>query len=307
MRDISASFNFPSGFLWGITLPEQLLYDKESYSLLYRLQENGIKSAVINVRWDFYEPVKGNFDEGTIDGIRLLLTRMRSLNIEPIVQINFDAVPSWSNLEKRTKSENQFSLQFRFAANLAQISVSYTNYYIVQNSFESGKINDFVDQFNLFAENLHRLSDKTKLGLKISEKLISSHNNPFFRIIARNKNAFLEQMNVDFLGVKSSQSLPDFLNAVYKNNKERPQILCYSDMPRNHQDEQKVSIMMDEIYSFWRLYQEGWPVFCYAVSHEEIKSEKLLSLYALFSKNNAFYISTQLPGIPEKWIRFLSE
>ena len=92
MSVCTVSYNFPSGFLWGLYLPEDFVKDRGNIPLLYQLRESSIRSVSITLDWADFEPLKNNYEESLIESTRSLLSRIRTQNMESIVILN-TAVP----------------------------------------------------------------------------------------------------------------------------------------------------------------------------------------------------------------------
>ena len=129
---------------------------------------------------------------------------------------------------------------------------------------------------------IHKLSGTAKAGLLLTSVFSGS-----IRALDRFRYGFLRSTEADFLGLSTAA---DCLNAV-----------------RSIFGEDKLEIMADSLYAVWQFYQEGWPISGYFSRIGVEPGQAAFDLYANTCRRNAFEISTAMPYLPEKWIRFLKD
>ncbi len=292
MNNIEASFNFPNGFLWGNVTSAKIISDKTYQSLIHTLHEKHINALLFSISWSQCEPLKGSFDEPYVDSIRLFLSRVQSQNITPVIILNVRDFPSWKNLEDRSRSRNLMTDEYNFAARLIQSTCTYTNFYVLEMPNNTGNMNGFVSLFKDISEYTHRLSDNCKTGLFVNNndyagKSIFSKwkQNLYFRIT--------EKTHPDFLFVRASGK---FLNTICNSLfvTEKPPIALLSEVTDVLEQEKSVEILTDELFDFWHMYQNGWPIMGFFIDILSVKSKELTELYENSCIENAFRISTQM-------------
>ena len=309
MKIYSASYNYPPGFLWGISPGKDFISDPENYTYLFDLQETGIKAISIYIPWAEFEPLKGNYDEKRIDAVRLLLSRIRSRNIEPVVILDVGEIPQWQNLEKSGKNEGFIEERYQFAANLIDASATYTNYFAVSCSFSSlssGKqMQAELRMHKAICDYLHSISENKFAGTVIPSITAAKKRGGFRNLFGRIQLSALKSNESDFIAIHmDNDSFRDVQSAL--EGKKEPILFLYEGLKTAAPNE-KSNDLMDKLFDIWQIYQRGWRVLG-LLSEMDIKApSKEKELYAISSKNNAFEISTENPELPEKWVRFLKD
>lgn len=309
MKIYSASYNYPSGFLWGISPGKDFVSDPENYTWLFDLQETGIKAISICIPWAEYEPLKGNYDEKRIETARLLLTRIRNRNIEPVVMLDVGEIPHWQNLEKSGKKEGFIEERYKFSAHLIDAFATYAKYFAISfsySSLSSGKhMQAELRMHKEICEYLHSISDKKLAGTAIPSIASARKKGGFRNLFGRIQLTALKSIETDFIAIHADNDSFKEVQSSLEGKKEP--ILFLSDGLKAAAPEQKSEILMDKLYDIWQIYQKGWHVLG-LLSEIDIKApSKEKELYAISSKNNAFEISTDNPYLPEKWVRFLKD
>ena len=129
MNEISASFNFPADFYWGITQSNPDDAEMDFQSMLFRMQEMNVKSILIKVPWAKCEPLKGNFDEVYIESVRQKLIRIRNRNIMPVIIPDTFSTPAWLNLDHPGKEDREIRSGDLFIRHLTEATISLSDYF----------------------------------------------------------------------------------------------------------------------------------------------------------------------------------
>ena len=302
MSTYSASYTFPSEFLWGIVPPEDLINDKENYPYLFSLRENRIGAIRISIHWARCEPLNSNYDELYIESVRSLLSRLREQNIAPLVILNTEEVPGWKNLDHPEKED--FSDEYNFSIHVIDALIPYTNHIGMMCPkgalLNRTKLNARLGIIHEVTEHIHALSASAKAGL-ILTSVFSGSGRPLDRF----RYGFLRNTVVDFLGIGTGAEFLKEMHTVFDD--ERKPVMFLSDGLNDVSAEEKTELMADCLYEVWQFYQEGWPVSGY-FSRIGIEPEATaFKLYTNTCRKNAFEISTDMPYLPEKWLRFLKD
>ena len=309
MKIYSASYNFPPGFLWGVSPGKDFVSDPENYTYLFGLQETGIKAISIYIPWAEFEPLKGNYDEKRIDSVRLLLSRIRSRNIEPVVILDVGEIPQWQNLEKNGKNGSFNEDRYKFSTHLIDAFATYTNYFAIScsySSLSSGKLMQAELQMHKdICEYLHSVSDKKLAGTALPSITSARKKGGFRNLFGRIQLNAMKSIETDFIAIHADNDSFSEVQSSLDGKKEP--ILFLSDSLNTASPDEKSGILMDKLYDIWQIYQKGWRVLG-LLSEINIKApSKEKELYEISGKNNAFIISTENPDLPEKWVRFLKD
>ena len=302
MSIYSASYTFPPEFMWGITPHDDLISDKDNYSYLFSLQENRIGAAQVGISWAKCEPLSGNFDEPYIESIRSLLSRMRERNIAPLVILNTQEFPAWKNLDRPGKED--FSDAYEFSVHVIDALIPYTNH--IGMICPKGALlnrNELNAKLGLLREiigYIHKLSGTAKAGLLLTSVFAGSS-----RPLDRFRYGFLRSTEADFLGLSTAADCLNAVRSIFGD--ERKPVMFLSDGLNGAEAEDKLEIMADSLYAVWQFYQEGWPISGYFSRIGVEPGQAAFDLYANTCRRNAFEISTAMPYLPEKWIRFLKD
>ncbi len=302
MKTYTASYIFPDDFLWGIVPDESFLTNKDSYSSIYGLKEKRVGSVLIDVPWDKCEPLKGSFDEPFLETVRTLLARIRGENIEPFVILNTGKVPGWQNLEKNTDADP--GDVYNFSIHIADALVPYTNFfgsYCPKGSlFSRNLLNEKLSVLSDIRGHIHSLSESAKCGIVLSEVFREKS-----RLFMQLRYDFLKKIETDFFGLPASDAMTGRLTEIF--GEERRPIIFINDGLKSISAAERPEILTDKLYKVWHFYQKGWPVIGYFSETEPGSGSPDASLYEFFSKKNAFEISTDMDGLPEKWKLFLKD
>lgn len=302
MKTYAASFIFPDDFLWGIVPDDSFLTNKESYSAIYGLKEKQVRSILIDVPWDRCEPLKGSFDESFLENIRTLLARIRGENIEPFVVLNTRKLPGWQNLEKNAEADP--GDVYHVAVHIADALIPYTNFFGTfcpkGSLFSRNILNEKLSVLADIRGHIHSLSESAKCGIILSEVLAEKG-----KLFMQLRYDFLKKIETDFLGLPASDAMTGQLTEIF--GEERRPVIFINDGLKSISAAERPEILTDKLYKVWHFYQKGWPVIGYFSETEPGSGSPDTSLYEFFSKKNAFEISTDMDGLPEKWKLFLKD
>lgn len=309
MSTYSASFNFPNGFLWGISMPDDFIREKEYSPILYHLRENGMQAVSITLEWADFEPLKGNYEETLIESTRTLLSRIRNRNLEVIVTLKTAAVPQWQNLEHVTKKTFFSNEKYNFAAHIADALVPYTNYFCLSISdkalFTDKELKTELETQTSIREYILSLNSSAKVGIMFSRGAFTKRNSGFPALFhSLNRNA-LKKTTADFLAVSAEKIDYDGIRGVF--GKERKPLMILPDCIRNSQSQDRFEVLIDKVYDMWNFYQEGWNLLGYLSNLDAQEDSEAFSLFSKTAKNNALEISSADENLPDKWIRFLKD
>lgn len=309
MKVYSASYNFPPGFFWGISPDKNLFSDSDIYAYLYELKENNIRSVSVQIPWADFEPLKNNYDEKKIDDVRLLLTRIHSQNIEPVIILDIGEVPQWQNLEKQSKKNTFIDERYDFAVHLINALVTYTNFFVFSLSHRSltsaRQMQIELLNHKEIRDYLHSLSENKSAGTAVPSIASIKKGGGIRNLFERIQLTEIKSIQTDFLGIHADSSSFEEIQSVF--GEKRIPLLFFSDDLKGIAPNDKADKLMDKLYDIWQIYQKGWPLIgLFSEIEMNLPSEEKL-LYANSSNKNAFEITTENPNLPDKWLRFLKD
>ncbi len=306
MKTITASYNFPPEFLWGIDPGRSLSDDPGSTAFLFQMKEKSIDALLLMIPWDRCEPLKGHYDDAYIESLRSFLGRMKTRGIEPLVIPDIRQVPAWQNLDHPGKKDEEGSGIYAFYRYLVDALIPYTKFFGIlcpaPTLFRRKSVNRTLEHFSELSAYIHSVSEQAKTGLILPDEFGSSKTGGW---ILKSEYEFLKSTEADFLGLRADGDFFPKLNALFE--RERKPVMIFSDGLRNIPDQDKADSLADMLFNCWNFYQEGWPVLGYFSETDITASGVEVILYENSCKNNAFRISTDMPDISEKWIRFLKD
>jgi len=309
MNTISVSYNFPTGFLWGSTPPEDALSETNNSAYLFRLQEKSVRALIIEIKWARCEPLKEQFDEGYIESRRSLLARIKSRNIEPVVILDSREFPQWMNLNHPGRSGSEAAEAYPFYVHLTDALLPYTNFIGLhapqQGLFNGARVRTAMDVFRQTADHIHELSENTKAGLILPRDFGTEKASGVDRLFGRNEYHYLRKAEADFLGLPAGQTATAGIRSVLGEN--RIPLMFITDRLRSGNEEDRFEILADTLYDIWQLYQQGIRVLGYFSETDFNSDSPDTNLYEFSCKNNSLKLSTDMPELPEKWIRFLKD
>lgn len=309
MKVYSATYNFPPGFLWGISPDKKFFSDSGIYAYLFELKENNIQAVSIQIPWAEFEPLKNNYDEKRIDTVRRLLTRIHSQNIEPVITLDFREVPNWQNLEKQSKNKTFIDERYNFAIHVINALATYTNYFILplsDKSLTSPKQLQIELQNHKDIRNyLNSLSENKYVGTAIPSIASIKKRGGIRNLFEHLQLSEIKSMRTDFLAIHAETVSICEIQSVF-GEKKIPLLFLFNDLKGIAQND-KAEILMNKLYDIWQIYQKGWPLIGLFSEIEINSSSEEKILYANSSKINAFEISTENPNLPDKWVRFLKD
>lgn len=299
MSSHSASFNYPPDFLWGIIPYDGFEADKENFSYIFRLQEKHIKAVQINVSRAACEPLRGNYNEEYIETLRTLLTRIHSRYINTLVILNTKDAPGWQKLDHPNKED--YSDEYNFLVHLTDALCPYTNFFGIQcpdgTIFNRSSLTSRLEVITDICGHIQSLSESVQTVL-----VLNSMKNEWLDLV---RYRFIKDIPVDCLGVNADENTFKAVQSLFWD--EHKPILILSDNLKKEQPVRRAEIMADNLYSFWRFYQTGWPILGYFSETDITTASKYQQLYDNSSINNAFMISDDMPYLPEKWRNFLKD
>ena len=308
MKKISASYNFPSGFMWGIDPCRDMLADADINSFLFTLSEKHADALSVSVSWAKCEPLKAQFDERYIDSLRSLFIKIKNRNLEPVVIMNGTDTPPWLNLDVQGKSRPPDTTPLAFYKYLSDCLIPYAKFFCIHCSPASVFKNKTSEQMSAVYQEtsgyLHSLSDKAKVGMILPESFSTAKPGGLNNYLFKRSYSFLKAEGIDFLGIRLMENSLKNIQDIF-GKEERIPLMVISDRLSNVPDAEKTECLADNLFDIWHLYQKGWTLLGYITETELTGTDPAADLYEISCQNNALYISTDQPFLPEKWQRFL--
>ena len=309
MSVCSVSYNFPPGFLWGLSLPEDFVKDRGNIPLLYQLRESSIRSISITLDWADFEPLKNNYEESLIESTRSLLSRIRTQNMESIVILNTAVPPQWQNLEHSDKKDYFIAEKFNFVTHLANAFVPYTGYFGLccsESAYTSDReMKAEIENQNAIRKYIRSLSESKKVGLILLSPSFGKNSGRIrglFQSIRRNP---LKDSEADFLGISTDETAYAGIQNIF--GEDRKPLLMLSDRLNLIPPQERTNALVDKIYDLWQFYQKGWPVQGYFSDFDINGDPETRGFFAETIKENALGLSSDDPRLSDKWIRFLKD
>lgn len=309
MSVCSVSYNFPPGFLWGLSMPEAFAKDRGNSPLLYQLRENDIRSLTITLNWADFEPLKNNYEESLIETVRTLLSRIRTQNMEAIIILNMASVPQWQNLEHDRHKDYFGAEKFNFATHLANAFVPYTHYFGLccsETAYSSGKeMKAEMETQNSVRDYIRSLSESAKVGtvlLSPSFGKTGSLIRGLFQSIGTNP---LKGSAADFLGISTDAAAYAGVQNIF--GEERKPLVILSDRLHTASPQERTNALIDKIYEFWQFYQKGWPILGYYSDLNLNDDPEAAGFFSEICRGNALGLSSDDERLSEKWVRFLKD
>ena len=309
MSKLSASYNFPGGFLWGTTLRDDSLFLKENAAYLYQLKENNISAITVFLNWADYEPLKNNYDEALIDATRGFFSRLSSQNITPIAVFDISEIPHWQNLERSGKHNTFSQEKLNFSKYLANTIIPYTKYFSFLISAKSAASQRSFDTdlktIHEIRDYIRSINDQTQTGILFHAGSFSKNGSFFSQIWNKPAISSLKKSDLDFIGINTAPEMIEQIQIVF--GKERKPLLLYSDQLSSKPIDLRSDTLITNIYEIWRIYQNGWPVLGYFSEIDISEAGSIKERFSTISKTNSLELSTDDPELPEKWLRFLKD
>ena len=308
MNNLSASFNFPADFFWGIVPPDLDDAETDLQSLLFRLQEMSVRAILINVPWAKCEPLKSNFDEVYIESLRQKLIRIRNRNMMPFIIPDTLSTPSWLNLTHPTKEEKESRYGSGFIKHLAGAVASFTNYFGIPCPARVPLIRTGNDPLPAFFyevfTHIRSLAPDIRTGVILPKGFPGSQkgiNAGIFRM----RYGFLKDTGMDFLGIPAADNSAELICSLFGTI--RIPTVFISDGLAGLPPEEQAAILADQVYAVWQMYQKGLPVIGYFSETDLTTDTHHSDIYTNICKSNAFQIAAGMDWITEKWLRFLKD
>lgn len=308
MNDISASFNFPSDFFWGMTPLDPDSQEQDLQSLLFRLQETGIQAILINVPWAKCEPLKGNFDEVYIESLRQKLIRIRNRNMMPVIIPDTFSTPAWLNLAHPAKEDKDSRYGAAFIRHLAGAAASFTNYIGIPCRSHRPILRAGSDALPAFFSEtftyIRSLAPDIKAGVILPEGF-PDRQGGISTAVFRMQYGFLKDSGLDFLGIPAAEKSGDMIRAIFGTI--RIPTIFISDGLKSLPPKEQAPLLADKLFAAWQTYQNGLPVIGYFSEADLTADDPVTEIFTNVCKSNSFRISTDMDWITEKWLRFLKD
>ena len=304
MKEFSASYNFPNGFLWG-SLPEDPVFTSgSSGNPARKLKDANQNAAVINIPWNDLCTGQNSFDENRIESIRYILARLRTMNIETLVFLDSSVIPEHFST-KKINSEDLQNAYYHFAVHIIDAILPYTQFLSVLKLYPSGIFQKDVQKklFLDLREHVKGASDKTKVGITID--YAAAKPSGFITMFTRRNRAYKDIAESEFTLLIIDGPVSD--NIRFISVPDRKPVMTLNHYYGNLPEEQKKYALLDDIFELWQCYQKGTNTGGYFPAITSNNTDRLNDFYSSVCKENALKISTEYPDLPEKWIRFLKD
>ena len=309
MSVCSVSYNFPPGFLWGLSLPEDFVKDRGNNPLLYQLRESSVRSVSITLDWADFEPLKNNYEESLIESTRSLLSRIRTQNMESIVILNTAVIPQWQNLEHGNKKDYFIAEKFNFVTHLANAFVPYTGYFGLccsESAYTSDReMKAEIENQNAVRKYIRSLSESKKVGTILLSSSFGKNSGRIRGLFQAIRGNPLKDSEADFLGISTDETAYEGIQNIF--GEDRKPLLMLSDRLNLTPPQERTNALVDKIYDLWQFYQKGWPVQGYFSDLDVNGDPETAGFFSEIIKQNALGLSSGDPRLPEKWIRFLKD
>lgn len=309
MNVYSVSYNFPSGFLWGLAMQQGFARDRGNNPLLYQLRESFIRSLSVTLDWADFEPLKNNYEESLIESTRSLLSRIRTQNMESIVILNTAVIPQWQNLERGKKKDFFIAEKFNFVTHLANAFVPYTRYVGLRCS-ESAYTSDKemkaeVEIQNDIRKYIRSLSESVKVGTVLLSPAFGKNSGGFRNLFQSIRGNPLKDSEADFFGISTDGTSYTGIQTIFRE--EPKPLMMLSDRLNLIPPQERTHALVDRIYDLWQFYQKGWPIQGYFSDLDLNQDPEALGFFSEIIKENALELSSDDPRLQEKWVRFLKD
>ncbi len=309
MNVYSVSYNFPSGFLWGLTMPQGFALDRGSSPLLYQLRESSIRCLSITLDWADYEPLKNNYEESLIESTRSLLSRIRTQNMESIVIFNTAVIPQWQNLEHGRKKDFFLAEKFNFVTHLANAFVPYTRYIglcCAESAYGSDReMKAEMEIQNDIRKYIRSLSESVKVGTVLLSPAFGKNSGVFKGLFQSIRGNPLKDSEADFFGISTDETAYSGIQNIF--GEERRPLMMLSDRLNFAPPQERTHALADRIYDLWQFYQKGWPIQGYFSDLNLNQDPEALGFFSETVKENALGLSSDDPRLQEKWVKFLKD
>ena len=304
MREFSASYNFPSGFLWGSLPTENVPFERDGGAFARKIREKHQNAVFLTIPWKDIQRKRDAFDEARIDALRSTLTRLKTANIETLIAIDSRAVPDWLGTGKKS-GENLHEAYYHFAHYLIDAVIPYTNYFSIvslsQPSFlkyeELLKLNEEIRTY------IRGISEKCRTGILL-DYTENTRKGLMNRLKARDY-PLPEAGQIDFAALH----LDNFLTEKSRLNFSafNCPVMVLAENYENTPETGRNDLLRDEIFELWQLYQNGCPVSGFFTDWDLDAPDAPDEIYSQICQKNALEFSTADPDLPEKWLRFLKD
>ena len=307
---ISAAYKFPKGFRWGISPVRSsasinLTADRNYSNILYRMQERRFSSLLLRLSWKSMLPERDALNTAALGQYRAFLSRMRDLNIEPVLFFDNTDRPEWFEKDGGWKAVDAENLYFNFAAKVIDETAPFVTRWVTlchepkPGLFAKDKL---TDTYTEIAARLRTAAPKAVCcaAVKVPQ---NGKFSPFYR---NTLEAFLKNTEPDNLCL-----IPDRIDnydVIREFGSLGLPLFILSDRLNEVPETKKSEALSDSVYHLWLAYQQGIDIRGYMAELDVFETDSRANkLYSRIGTANAFEISTEDELLPEKWLRFLKE
>ncbi len=307
---ISAAYKFPKGFRWGISPVRgsasiNLTADRSYSNILYRMQEQRFASLLLRLSWKSLEPEKDTFSNAAIAQYRSFLSRMRDLNIEPVLFFDNTERPEWFEKDGGRKAIDAENLYYSFASRVIDETAPFASRCVIlchepkPGLFAKDKL---IDTYTDITAHLRSVAPKAVCCAACKVPPSGSFS-PFYR---NSLKSFLKNTAPDNICLIPNRI--DNYEVIREIGGWGFPLFILSDKLNEVPKTKKSEALSDSVYHLWLAYQQGVDIRGYMSELDAFDTESRENkLYARISAANTFEISTEDELLPEKWIRFLKD
>lgn len=307
---ISAAYKFPKGFRWGISPVRSsasinLTADRSYSNILYRMQQQHFSSLLLRLSWTSFMPEKDTFSSASAERYRSFLSRMRDLNIEPVLFFDNTDRPEWFEKNGGMKAIDAENLYYNFVSRIIDETAPFVSYWVIlchepkPGLFVKDKLIDIYTEISA-----HLRSAAPKAVCCAAVKVPPSGKfSPFY---CNSLKSFLKNTAPDNIclipnRIENYESVREIGHLGFP-------LFILSDKLNEVPATKKSEALSDSVYQLWLAHQQGVDIRGYMSELDVFDTDSRENrLYEKISAANAFEISTEDDLLPEKWIRFLKD
>lgn len=307
---ISAAYKFPKGFRWGISPVRSsasinLTADRSYSNILYRMQQQHFSSLLLRLSWTSFMPEKDTFSNASAERYRSFLSRMRDLNIEPVLSFDNTDRPEWFEKNGGMKAIDAENLYYNFVSRVIDETAPFVSYWVIlchepkPGPFVKDKLIDIYTEISA-----HLRSAAPKAVCCAAVKVPPSGKfSPFY---CNSLKSFLKNTAPDNICLIPNR-IENYESVMEIGGLGFP-LFILSDKLNEVPATKKSEALSDSVYHLWLAYQQGVDIRGYMSELDVFDTDSRENrLYEKISTANAFEISTEDDLLPEKWIRFLKD
>ncbi len=307
---ISATYKFPKGFCWGISpvrgsASSNLTVGKSYSNILYRMQEQRFSSLLLRLSWKSLIPEKDSFPNTAVEKYRSFLSRMRDLNIEPLLFFDNTERPEWFEKNGGWKAIDAENLYYSFVSRVIDEVAPFVSRCVIlchepkPSLFVKDKL---INAYTEISAHLRSVAPKAVCCAAVKVPP-SGKFSPFYR---RSLESFLKNTAPDNICLLPNRIDNDEI--IREIGGLGFPLFILSDKLNEIQKTKKSEALSDSVYHLWLAYQQGVDIRGYMSELDVFDTDSCENqLYARISAANTFEISTEDELLPEKWIRFLKD